>query len=274
MAQLTVLMSIYAKEKPAHIDSCFKSLLAQTGQANEWVVVEDGPLTLEIYQLLDQYQKEYPNLIKRVRLEENRGLGLALQLGITECTNELIARMDTDDIAREDRFKKQLAEFESDPDLDICGSQIDEFEESPSKIVARRIVPTKHEDIVKYQKRRDAFNHVSVMYKKSTVIKAGNYQSCPLMEDTFLWANMILIGAKCKNIDESLVYVRIGKSMYERRGGWNYFLKYREGRKKVYNTGFMSRWDYLYSLAIQCIVAILPSSIRGWIYKKKLHKAH
>lgn len=274
MAQLTVLMSIYAKEKPAHIDSCFKSLLAQTKQANEWVVVEDGPLTLEIYQLLDQYQIEHPNLIKRVRLEENRGLGLALQVGITGCSNELIARMDTDDIAREDRFEKQLAEFEGDPDLDICGSQIDEFEESPNKIVARRIVPTKHEDIVKYQKRRDAFNHVSVMYKKSTVIKAGNYKSCPLMEDTLLWANMILIGAKCKNIDESLVYVRIGKSMYERRGGWNYFLKYREGRKKVYNTGFMSRWDYLYSLAIQCVVAILPSSIRGWIYKKKLHKAH
>ena len=110
--------------------------------------------------------------------------------------------------------------------MDICGSHIEEFEESVDKIVTKRTVPLTHDEIVKYQKRRDGFNHVSVMFKRSAVIKAGNYQSCMLMEDTLLWVNMIKSGAKCKNIDDSLVYVRIGRDMYERRGGLAYFKKY------------------------------------------------
>lgn len=273
MAELSVLMSVYAGEKMTHADMCFRSLLRQTVQANEWVIVEDGPLTEEMYMLLDLYQKEYPGLIHRVPLQTNHGLGYALNVGVPRCSNELIARMDTDDIAREDRFEKQLAKFKEEPELDICGSQIDEFEDSPETIVAKRIVPTHHDSIVQYQKRRDAFNHVTVMFKKSAVIKAGNYQSCPLMEDTYLWARMILSGAKCLNIDESLVYVRIGADMYERRGGWSYFTKYRAGRKKVYETGYISFWDYIYTLAVQLVVAVLPSKIRGWFYKRKLHKA-
>ena len=101
-------MSLYIKEKPEYAQACFESLLKQTVQADEWVIVEDGPLTDELYALLDKYQKNYPGLIKRVPLEKNQGLGLALRAGVPKCRNELIARMDTDDIAREDRFEKRL----------------------------------------------------------------------------------------------------------------------------------------------------------------------
>ena len=200
----------------------------------------------------------------------------ALQLRLAERvydhTGELVARMDTDDIARPDRFEKQLAIFADDPDLDICGSQIDEFEESPDSIVARRVVPTTDSEIKAYQKRRDAFNHMTVMFKRSAVLKAGNYQPCPLMEDTYLWVRMMLSGAQCANSGEALVCARIGKGMYERRGGWKYFLKYKEGRKKVYETGFISRGDYDYTLIIQFVVALMPRKLRGFVFKKILHR--
>ena len=244
MADLSVLMSLYIKEKPEYVEECFQSLLRQTVPANEWVVVEDGPLTDELYAVLEKYQKEHPGLIKRVPLEKNQGLGLALRAGVPECSNELIARMDTDDICREDRFEKQLAVFEKEPELDIVGSHEDEFEDTPDQIVAKRTVPLTDKEIKKYQKRRDGFNHVTVMFKKKAVLAAGNYQSCPLMEDTYLWARMMMKGVKCRNIDESLVFVRIGKNMYERRGGWAYFKKYRQGFKMVYSTGFISWFDY------------------------------
>lgn len=272
MAALSVLLSIYIKEKPEYLEQCFQSLLQQTVQADEWVVVEDGPLNDEVYAILDAYQASFPNLIRRIPLEKNMGLGYALSVGVPECRNELIARMDTDDIAREDRFEKQLMTFQKYPNLDICGSNIDEFEETPEKIVAKRDVPTEHREIVEYQKKRDAFNHMSVMFKKSMVLKAGNYQSCPLMEDTHLWARMILNGAKCMNIPESLVHVRIGRDMYARRGGWSYFLKYREGRKQVLQTGFISYADYLYTVVIQFVVALLPGDVRGWFFKRLLHR--
>lgn len=268
----SVLMSLYYKEKVEYARACFQSLLTQTVQANEWIIVEDGPLTEEMYDLLDEYQRTNPGLIKRVPLPNNRGLGLALRAGIVECSNELIARMDTDDLARKERFEKQLAEFRMDNSLDICGSQIDEFEDNPNIIVAKRKVPCTHDEIVKYQKKRDAFNHMTVMYKKSAVLKAGNYQSCPLMEDTYLWARMIMNGAQCKNVEEALVLARIGHDMYERRGGWQYFKKYKEGRKKVLETGFIKKTDYYQTILIQFVVAMVPGELRRWIFKRLLHR--
>ena len=272
MAELSVLMSLYVKEKTEYARACFDSLLRQTVQADEWVIVEDGPLSDSMYALLEEYQGRYPGLIKRVPLEKNQGLGAALNAGVPECRNELIARMDTDDIAREDRFEKQLAFFSEDPELDICGSQIDEFEDTPDTIVAHRFVPTEHKEIVEYQKRRDAFNHMTVMYKKKAVLDAGNYQPCPLMEDTYLWARMIMNGARCMNSKESLVYARIGHDMFERRGGWSYYKKYKSGRKKLLESGFISKSDYLYTLAVQLVVALIPGKLRGFVFKKLLHK--
>lgn len=272
MAKLSVLMSLYIKEKPEYVEQCFQSLLRQTVQANEWVVVEDGPLTEELYNVLDRYEKAHPGLIKRIPLPVNSGLGLALQAGVPECSNDIIARMDTDDIARADRFEKELSEFSKDPSLDICGSHIDEFEDTPDTIVAKRIVPLTDGEIKKYQKRRDGFNHMTVMYKKKTVLDAGNYRSCPLMEDTYLWVRMMKNGAKCMNIDDSLVYARIGKDMFDRRGGWAYFKKYRTGRKMVYATGYISRFDYAYTIAVQFVVALVPRRLRGWIFKRMLHR--
>lgn len=270
--KFSVLMSLYIKEKPEYTRQCFESLLRQTVQATEWVIVEDGPLTQDMYALLDEYEKKYPGLIKRIHFEKNRGLGLALRDGVQVCTYEIIARMDTDDIAREDRFERQLSMFEINPSLDICGSYIKEFDGLTSNILSERRVPITDCEIKKYQKKRDAFNHMTVMYRKNAVLKAGNYKSCMLMEDTLLWVNMILSGANCANVDDYLVYVRTGNDMFERRGGIAYYKKYKIGRKQVYDTGYISWWDYAYILVIQFIVAVMPNKLRGWIYKNLLRR--
>lgn len=268
--QFSVLMSLYINEKAEYVKACFDSLLAQTVPATEWVVVEDGPLTDEMYTLLDTYQDTHPGLIRRFLLEKNCGLGVALGKGVHECKYALIARMDTDDIARTDRFEKQLELFRRDPMLDICGSHIKEFEGTIANVLSTRNVPLNDKDIKRYQKRRDAFNHMTVMFKKEAVLKAGNYKSCLLMEDSLLWANMIMSGAKCTNVDDYLVYARIGDRMFERRGGFTYYKKYKAGRKIIYNTGFISWWDYCYTLIVQFIVAVLPNKVRGRVYKKLL----
>lgn len=270
--KFSVLMSLYIKEKPEYLRQCLDSVLSQSVKADEIVIVKDGPLTDELEQTLSEYVNNDPSLYTLVPLENNVGLGLALAEGIMHCKNELVARMDTDDISRADRFELQLAEFEKNPDLDICGSHILEFEDNINNIVAQRKVPLDDKSIKDYQKRRDGFNHVAVMFKKSTVLKAGNYQSCMLMEDTLLWVNMIQAGAICMNLDDNLVYVRIGKDMYERRGGLSYFKKYKQGRKKVRQTGYIGFWDYYYTLAVQLVVALIPNKLRGWVFKKLLHR--
>ncbi len=271
-APFSVLMSVYVNENEEYFRQCMESILQQTICPNEILIIKDGPVKPGIDQAIEEYSKENLGLIKVIAFETNHGLGFALNKGVEAAANELIARMDTDDVSRRDRFEKQLYEFERNPQLDICGSQIDEFENNVENIVARRHVPTTDAAIKKYQKRRDGLNHVSVMFKRSVVLRAGNYQSCPLMEDTYLWVRMFMAGATCMNIDEALVYVRIGQGMYERRGGWKYFKLYKEGRKKVYQTGYIGKKDYYVTLIVQLIVALLPAKIRGSIFKKVLHR--
>lgn len=264
-------MSLYINESADHFDECMKSVLSNSILPNEIVIVFDGPISEELNETVNKYVAENPSLYKLVKLETNQGLGLALREGVLHCSNELIARMDTDDIARSDRFELQLQEFENDETLDICGSHITEFDDDPNVIVSRRVVPLDDASIKKYQKRRDAFNHMSVMYKKSAVLKAGNYQSCLLMEDTLLWVNMCINNAKMKNIDDYLVNVRVGKDMFKRRGGLKYYKKYKQARKRIYQTGYISWWDYKYTLIVQFIVSIMPNKLRGFVFKKLLH---
>lgn len=267
---ISVLMSVYIKEKAEYLRECFESLLAQTVLPKEWVIVEDGPLTVELYAVLDEYQKKFPKLIKRVPLEKNVGLGLALKEGVKNCACELIARMDTDDICIPTRLEKQLLEFKNDPELDICGSHIIEFDGNIQNVLSKRMVPLTNEEIIQYQRRRSAYNHMTVMYKKSAVLKAGNYEHAPLMEDDMLWTRLILAGAKGKNIDDYLVYARTGLAMIDRRGGYAYFKKYKKSRKKVYQLGLATYGDYIYTLLVQFVVALCPSNIRRWIFTKLL----
>lgn len=268
--KFSVLMSLYFKEKPEYLRECLDSLLNQTVKADEWVIVKDGPLTDELEKVLEEYNSAYPTLIKYVKFEKNQGLGLALRAGVPACSNELIARMDTDDICVSNRFEKQLNEFINNPKLDICGSHIKEFDGDIQNILSERKVPLTTTEINQYQKRRSAFNHMTVMYKKSSVIKSGNYEHAPLMEDDMLWTRMILADCIGKNIDDYLVYARTGFGMIERRGGWSYFKKYKASRKKVYKLGLASYWDYFYTILVQVVVALMPNKLRILVFTKLL----
>lgn len=271
--KFSVLMSVYYKEKPEFLKQSIDSVLNQTCKPTEIVLVKDGPLTDELEAVLKKVDEENPDLLHFVPLSENVGLGKALARGVQECSYELIARMDTDDLAVPDRFERQLKEFELNPQLDICGSHIKEFETDIKNPTGARKVPIEDADIKEYQKRRDAFNHMTVMYKKSKVLAAGNYQHALLMEDSLLWVNMIMAGANCKNIDDYLVFARADSSMIERRGGFAYFLKYKQGRKRIKETGYISNFDYYYTLAVQLVVALIPSEIRKKIFRVLLRSA-
>lgn len=268
--KFSVLMSLYIKEKKEYFEECMQSIIQQTVRPTEIVIVFDGPLGKELKECVNQYREKYPGWIKIIDNKENKGLGLALADGVPACTYDLIARMDTDDIARKDRFQKQLELFIKNPHLDICGSHIIEFEGNINNKLAERKVPLRHSEIAKYQRQRSAFNHMTVMYKKSAVLRAGNYEHCPLMEDDMLWIRMLISGAKCANIDDYLVYARTGYAMIERRGGWSYLKKYKMGRKMILDTGYISRWDYWKTVGIQFVVALVPKKIRLFIFTQLL----
>lgn len=217
--KFSVLMSLYIKENPQFLRECFESLVAQTRQADEIVLVFDGAVTPELESVVIEFETKLP--LKLVKLPQNRGLGKALNEGLLHCDYDWVFRMDTDDICLPERFEKQVAFIEQNPDTIIFGGQIAEFGENIQDIIAYRNVPTKAEEIVKFTRLRCPFNHMTVAYKKSAVQACGGYQD--LQEDYNLWVTMAANGNNVANLADLLVYARVGNGMVSRRHGWNYF---------------------------------------------------
>ena len=265
-------MSVYYKEKPEWLEYSIESMLKQTIFPNEFVLVEDGPLTDDLNSIITKFQKKYNNLFKIVKLKENQGLGPALKIGVEACSNEYIARMDSDDYSVPDRILKQFKKFIENPELGLVGSNVAEFEGNIKNVISFVILPEKQADIYKFSKRRCPFRHPSLLYKKSYVLKAGNYREFYLCEDYDLYVRMLSTGCKCYNIQEVLVYMRIGQDFYKRRGGYKYMKSILKFKNLQLKNGYFSLADYLKSTIPHIIVCLMPNKLRDFIYRNLLRK--
>lgn len=272
MEKYSVLMSLYAKEKPEYLPLAIDSMLSQTVKPDEIVIVKDGPLTKELDEIVQKYKDAAPEIFTIVPSEKNIGLGLALNLGLENCRNELVARMDTDDIAKSDRCEKQLAAFEKDGELCLLGSAVDEFHDTPDKVVSRRVVPCEHKDIYEFAKRRSAFNHPTVMYKKSKVLSVGGYSNLRRNQDVDLFARMLFSGCKAGNIEESLLFFRSNDDLAKRRRSWENTKSYIDTIKKLWKMGYSSFSDYAIVAVAQTGMFLMPVKIQHWVYKTFLRK--
>ncbi len=272
MNQYSVLMSLYIKEKPDYLKAAIESMLRQTVLPDEIVIVKDGPLTEELEAVLSHYTDAYPTLFHIVPSEVNIGLGRALNLGLENCRNELVARMDTDDIAKPDRCEKQLKMFEENAELDLLGSSVDEFFDDPTQIVSRRVVPTTHEEIYEFAKRRSAFNHPTVMYKRSKVLSVGGYGDLRRNQDVDLFGRMLYAGCIAGNIEESLLCFRSNDALAKRRRSWENTKSYINTIKKFRKMGYASFGDYAMVAIAQTAMFLMPVKLQHWVYKKFLRK--
>ena len=265
----SVVISVYKNDKAENFDLALRSItIEQTVKPQEVVLVVDGPVSEEINQVIRKYETLQDDF-NVIRLEKNQGLGNALNVATQKCKNELIAHMDSDDISVPTRFEQQVALFEAHPQLDIVGGDITEFIDDEDNIVSKRTVPCKDEEIKEYMKYRCAMNHVTVMYKKSAVLNAGNYIEWFCNEDYYLWLRMLRQNCVFGNTGTVLVNVRIGKDMYRRRGGKEYFksekgiqqymLEHKIIDKKTYIINVLKRW---------IVQVLLPTSVRGFVFRK------
>ncbi len=271
MEKYSVLMSVYKKENPVFLKESIESILAQTVAADEIVVVCDGPLTEELDAVLKDCQNKYPELFLILPQAENRGLGIALNIGLQHCKNEIIARMDTDDIAVPERMEKQLAIFQS-RDVDIVSGTVTEFAESVKAPGAKRVLPETEDAIRSFAKRRNPFNHPAVMYRKSAVLKAGGYQDFYLFEDYYLWVRMLQTGSRGYNLQDNILFMRAGDAMYERRGGFRYAGQIVKFRYYMLKTEFSGLGDFIMTALGHGAVALIPNGLRKLIYEKVLRK--
>ena len=266
--KISVLMSVYKNDIAQNVKTAVESIINQTYRPSQVVIVVDGPVPDETTKTLEELKELYSE-VEIYPLEQNVGLGNALKDGMTHCVNEIVARMDSDDIAVEDRFEKQIKKFEEDCELSIVGSNIAEFIGDKDNVVSIRSVPEKHEDICKYLKKRCPFNHMTVMFKKSEVEKAGGYLHWFYNEDSYLWARMYLAGCKFANIPENLVYARINEATFQRRGGYKYYKSERDLFKFMYKNRIIGWGEYQKAKTIRFVVQVLMTNkTRQWFFKK------
>jgi glycosyltransferase involved in cell wall biosynthesis len=268
--KLSVLMSVYHRESLEFLRQSLDSLAAQTIQADEVVIVKDGPVGAELAAVIDSQRGKLPIVI--LQLEKNAGLGPALNAGLSRCAGDLVARMDSDDICLPDRFEKQLAFLERNPEVDVVGGAIAEFRTDWEKIESIRRMPCSVERLGTIARQRNPLNHMTVMFRRASVLAAGNYQSCPGFEDYELWARMLMHGRQLHNLEDVLVYARIGNSMLQRRGGFRYLQEEARLQYRFMKMGFLSKGQFVLNLVSRAPVRLAPVSLRAALYRRVLRQ--
>lgn len=269
----SVLLSVYHKEKPLNLEDSLLSIYHQSKMPNEIVLVKDGKLTNELEQTIVSLSKLIP-ILKVVGYNENRGLGYALNFGLDQCINEIIFRMDTDDIAINDRFEKQLNILQINPKLALIGGYMNEFEDKTSKSVGIKKVPLLEKEIKQTIKLSNPFNHPTVLFKKSIVQRVGGYSSDFLgFEDYELWARIIKEGYEVLNIPQVLVDFRVNKTQISRRNGMNYVKKEFKFINQLKSLGTITKKQALKKKLISVIIRNMPIGLFMFLikhYRKQL----
>lgn len=268
----SVLMSVYYKDNAKWLTESIECMLNQTIKCSEFVIVEDGELTEDLNKVIEDYKGKYPEIFNIVKIEKNVGLGPALKIGVDSCKNEWIARMDSDDYSPPDRIEKQFEIIEKYPKVGIVGSNADEFIGSIDNVVAHVVLPETNDEIIKFSKRRCPYRHSGIIYKKDEIIKAGNYKESYLCEDYDLYARMEMNGTEGFNIQEPLLFVRVGKDFFDRRGGFKYLKSLLKFKFRLYKIGFYSIKDFIISSGAHIIICSIPNKLRRMFYEKFLRK--
>lgn len=264
--EYSVLIGVYYKEKPQSFIECIESILNQTIKTNDFVIVCDGPLTKELDDVLELYTSKH-DFFNIIRLPENKGLGIALNIAIKECKNEIIMRMDSDDVSIPNRAEIQLEMIKH---CDACSGAVSEFKKEFNDLNSVRALPLEHKKLVKFTKMRSPLNHPAVMFKKSSVIASGSYVDMPFKEDYCLWVMMIKNGAILANTNEILVHMRIDDTFVDKRFCKAGKKSQYKIKKIMYDAKLMNVFEYCVLVTAQFIVNICPKFVKEFIYKKIL----
>lgn len=272
MIKYSVLTTLYVKDNPDYLKQSIDSMLRQTVPPSEYVVVKDGPLTEELDNILQEYSTNNP-IFKIVSLDVNSGLGVACMKGVEACTNEYIARLDADDLSLPTRCEKELDVLEKEKDLAVVGSDIYEFEVDPEVITSIKKMPTEPDDIYKFGKKRNPFNHSTVIFRKSILLANGGYSPMRRSQDLELFTRLLFKGCKCRNIGEPLVLFRTGTARVKRKKNWTNLKCDVKVYKRNYDEHYINLFDFLYVIIRQVVFFSMPSGLAQklyfMIYRKK-----
>ncbi|MBC3186679.1 glycosyltransferase [Corynebacterium sp. zg-331] len=271
MSTLGVLITFYRGSDPAHASACLDSLAGQTRPADRVVLVEDGPVPAPVRQLIDTFVAAHPGA-QAVRLPRNVGSGLASAEGMKAMNTELIARLDSDDIADARRFEVQCRFLDQHPEIDVLGTALAEFEDSPERVTAVRRLPERHAEIARYARINSPINNPSVMMRASTIRAAGGYQHVHFMEDYDLYARALAAGARFHNLPEPLTYFRVSAAQLDRRTGRDMLAAELQMQRRLVSYGLIGYPRAAWNFAVRSGYRLLPRRILRRAHARLFHR--
>lgn len=270
-SRTSVLMSVYYRENPSFFDMSVKSILIdQTKKPDEFVLVCDGPLSPELNQVIEKYEKLFPGVFFVYRLDSNLGLGNALNFGMEKCKYDIIIRADSDDICVPERILEQTEYLDEHLDVAVVSSYIDEFDEDYRKPNDVKTLPISHEELVRMAKFRNPINHMAVAFRKDVILSVGSYRQIQYVEDYELWLRVIVNGFKLGNIDKVLVHARVGNGMLNRRSDRRYIDSWRILCKYMNSQKMINKIEYVRNMLSVRFFIILPPMMKKKVYKRIL----
>jgi len=213
MADFSCLISCFKNDNPKFLLECLQSVVDQSLKASEIVFVKDGPLSEDLEHVLCQYTSQLP--IKFVELTVNKGLGNALSKGLEACSNDIVFRMDTDDICYENRFQLQYDYLMANPEVDILGGWAHDIN-SNGDIISERKYPTSHKELYKLMWTNPLI-HPAVVFRRSKVLSVGSYDpSVVRRQDYELWIRAAAGGLKIENLPAFVIKYRFTENYYKK----------------------------------------------------------
>lgn len=267
----SVLLPVYAGDDPELFRRALRSVADQQSRTpDEVLIVRDGGVRAEIEEVLAAAESRPDGLVKVLRLPSSLGLAGALDAGLLECRNDIVARMDADDISLPERFEVQVPYLEAG--YDIVGSAIEEIGEDDAEPLAFRPIVTDQGEISANSGFRSPFHHPSVVYRKSSVLAVGGYGDLLRVEDYWLWMRMLRNGAKAANVPEALVRYRVSAGAYQRRGGLKLLAAEFRLQHRMLKAGYISPLQWLRNVLIRCGYRLIPTGLRRCGYRAAFTK--
>lgn len=267
--EFSLLLPVYNGDSAEFLRLAFHSSVTdQINKPSEVVLVQDGPVSASLVSAIAELDRATSVPLKIVILPENRGLAEALTAGLAECTYEVVARMDADDISEPHRFQVQLALIAQG--YELVGSGLHEFYETAegAQLGIKRVPPSAPDEIRRYARFHDPFNHPTVVYTKRAVNRAGGYQPLGTMEDYWLFARMLAADVRAINTPEPLVRYRISSGAYHRRGGFRLLKSEWMLQRALLKSGFTSPTQFVRNLLVRGSYRLVPEPVRRRAYRK------
>lgn len=263
----SVLMSVYAKEQADYLQQALSSIWHdQTLKPTQIVLVQDGPLSQALEAVIADWQEKLGPIFVTVPLEQNLGLAAALNIGLQHCDHALVARMDSDDIAMPQRFEKQIAFMQQNPNIAASSAQIEEWNTELTEKLDQRSLPTEPEAVARFAKRRSPLSHPVSIFRKAAVLNVGAYPPLRKAQDCALWALLLVNGYQLANLPDMLLKMRTGDALLDRRG-WAYYQQELQLLKFQKAIGFLSTVDFLSNAVLRALLRLPPNWVKNIIYR-------